>query len=39
MSEKDGAKYPAPTKATPKPTKITKTAPAVEVEETNASDS
>jgi hypothetical protein len=39
MSDKDGAKYPAPTKATSKPAKTTKTAPAVESDETNASDS
>lgn len=39
MTVKDGAPYPAPAKAAPKPAKTPKTAPAVETEETNASDS
>jgi hypothetical protein len=38
MSKKDGAPYPAPIKATPKPTKAPKTEAPVESEE-NASDS
>lgn len=38
MATKQGAPYPAPTKATPKPTKAPKTVTPVESEE-NASDS